>query len=189
MDGNGNSALWVAGTLVSGLAIGGTYRGPMAIPSNFRPGGYIVCALAIDGANLRSANQCGSRAEYVQIGVLEIVDSNSIYVLTGWDAIGLNGTNIPINRGGTWEIKTLDRSRTFVTGVVARSSSGSVNIVANSFWKSRSESSPTYPDNWQAGFSVPNNAIPGSTYKIYWSIKKTDGTTGEYVGGEFIVGS
>ncbi len=189
MDGNGNSAVWVAGTLVSGLAIGGTYKGTISIPMNFKPGGYLVCALAIDAANLRSANQCGSRAEYVQIGVIEVVDANSIYVLTGWEAYGLNGYVIPQNRGGTWEIKTLDRSKTFVTAVVARSKSGSPDIVANSFWKSRSESAGTsYPDNWQAGFSVPSNAITGSVYEIYWSIKKTDGTTGEYVGGSFQVG-
>jgi V8-like Glu-specific endopeptidase len=189
MDGNGNSALWVAGTLVSGLAIGGTYRGPMAIPSNFRPGGYIVCALAIDGANLRSANQCGSRAEYVQIGVIEIVDPLSIYVLTGWEVAGFSGSVIPLNRGGTWEIKTLDKSKTFVTGVVARSSPGLPIITANSFWKSRSEYLSTSPDNWQAAFSVPANAVPGSSYKIYWSIRKSDGTTGEYVGGDFMVTS
>lgn len=188
MDGNGNSLTWVAGTLVSGLSISGTFKGTIAIPINFRPGGYIVCALAIDAANLRSANQCGSRAEYVQIGVIEVVDGNSIYALTGWEASALNGGVIPQNRGGTWEIKTLDRSKTFVTAVVARSKTGSPDIVANSFWKSRSESVGGGPDNWQAGFSVPSNAITGSVYEIFWSIKKTDGATGEYVGGGFQVG-
>ena len=190
MDGSGNSALWVAGTLTSGLAISGTFKGTLSIPASFRAGGYIVCATAIDAANLRSANQCGSRAEYVQIGVIEIVDPNSIYVLTGWEASPLNGSVLPINRGGTWEIKTLDRSKTFITAVVARSSTGSPDIVANSFWKSRSESAgTTNPDNWQAGFSVPSNAIPGSLYTIYWSVKKSDGSTGEYSGGTFTVTS
>jgi hypothetical protein len=189
MDGSGNSLAWVGGTLISGLAINGTFKGTLGIPANFRPGGYLVCALAIDAANLRSANQCGSRAEYVQIGVLEVVDANSIYVLTGWEVSGLNGSVLPINRGGTWEIKTLDKSNTFVTAVVARADNGSPNIAANSFWKSRSESASSAPDNWQAGFSVPSSAIPGSAYRIYWSIKKSDGTVGEYVGGEFIVSS
>lgn len=187
MDGNGNSALWVGGTLVSGLPINGTFKGPMAIPANFAVGGYLVCALAIDAANLRSANQCGSRAEYVQIGVLEVVDPKSIYVLTGWEVIGLNGGAIPINRGATWEIKTLDKSKTYVTAVVAKSDSGSVDIPANSFWKSRSESLSTSPDNWQAAFSIPSNAIPGSVYTIYWSIKQSDGKTGVYSGGQFTV--
>jgi V8-like Glu-specific endopeptidase len=189
MDGNGSSLAWVGGTLVSGLATNGTFKGTLGIPINFKPGGYLVCALAIDKENLRSANQCGSRAEYVQIGVLEVVDSNSIYVLTGWEAAGLNGFVIPPNRGGTWEIKTLYRGNKFVTAVVARSKSGSPDIVANRFWKSRSESAgSTYPDNWQASFDVPSTAIVGSVYDIYWSIPKSDGTTGEYVGGSFRVG-
>lgn len=188
MDGNGNSLAWVSGSLVSGLSISGIFKGTISIPNTFKTGGYIVCALAIDAANLRSANQCGSRAEYVQIGVIEVVDPNSIYVLTGWEASALNGSVIPQNRGGTWEIKTLDRSKTFVTAVVARSKTGSPDIVANSFWKSRSESVGGGPDNWQAGFSVPSTAITGSFYEIFWSIKKTDGTTGEYVGGGFQVG-
>jgi hypothetical protein len=187
MDGAGNSLLWGAGTLSSGLAIGGTFKTTIAIPSNFRVGGYIVCATAIDGANLRSANQCGSRPEYVQIGVLEVVDPNSMYFITGWDVAALNGTVIPTNRGGTWEIKTLDHSNSYVTSVVAKSDSGSPDIVANSFWKSRSEYLVTAPDNWQAGFSVPGNAIPGSYYKIYWTVKKSDGSTGTYSGGYFTV--
>jgi hypothetical protein len=74
-----------------------------------------------------------------------------------------------------------------VTSVVAKSDSGSPDIPANSFWKSRSESASNYPDNWQAGFSVPENAVPGSLYRIYWSIKQSDGKTGVYVGGEFSV--
>ena len=189
MDGNGNSLAWVGGTLVSGLTTNGTFKGTLGIPANFKPGGYLVCALAIDAANLRSANQCGSRAEYVQIGVIEVVDANSIYVLTGWEAFGLNGYIIPQNRGGMWEIKTLDRSNTFVTAVAARSKSNSPEIKAISFWKSRSESAGTrYPDNWQARFDVPSNAVIGSVYDIYWLIKGTDGTTGEYVGGSFQVG-
>lgn len=189
MDGAGNSLLWAAGALSSGLAIGGTFKATISIPSNFRVGGYIVCATVVDGSNLRSANQCGSRAEYVQIGVLEVVDPNSIYFITGWDAAALNGTVIPINRGGTWQIATLDHSKTFVTGVVARSDSGSPDIVANSFWKSRSEYLATAPDNWQAGFSVPEIASPGSLYKIYWTIKKSDGSVGTYSGGYFTVGN
>ncbi len=188
IDGGGDSASWVAGTLVSGLPINGTFRGTLQIPLTFRAGGYLVCALAIDAANLRSANQCGSRAEYVQIGVLEVVDQSSIYVLTGWEAHGLNGGVIPKNRGGSWEIKTLDRSSTYVTAVVAKSNSGSPDIPANSFWKSRSESSPSYPENWQASFSVPENAISGSVYNIFWSIKASNGMTGVYSGGSFTVG-
>jgi secreted trypsin-like serine protease len=188
MDGNGNSLAWVGGTLVSGLAINGTFKGTLGIPANFKPGGYLVCALAIDLANLRSANQCGSRAEYVQIGVLEVVDANSIYVLTGWDVSGFNGNKVGINSGLTFEIKTLDRSNTFVTAVVAKSDSGSPDIPAYRFWKSRSEVPGTpYPENWQALFNIPANVVLGSAYKIYWTIKQTNGNTGVYVGGDFLI--
>jgi hypothetical protein len=83
----------------------------------------------------------------------------------------------------------MDRSSTFVTGVVARASNGSPEIKANSFWRSSNNSPGSiYPDTWQARFDVPSNAILGSVYRFYWSIRKTDGITGEYVGGEFIVG-
>jgi V8-like Glu-specific endopeptidase len=188
MDGNGNSVAWVGGTLVSGLAINGTFKGTLGIPANFKPGGYLVCALAIDAANLRSANQCGSRAEYVQIGVLEVVDANSIYVLTGWDVSGLNGSKVGVNSGLMFEIKTLDRSNTFVTAVVAKSDSGSPDITAYRFWKSRSEVPGTpYPENWQALFNIPANVVLGSVYKIYWTIKQTNGNTGVYVGGDFLI--
>jgi hypothetical protein len=188
MDGNGNSVAWVGGTLVSGLAINGTFKGTLGIPVNFKPGGYLVCALAIDAANLRSANQCGSRAEYVQIGVIEVVDANSIYVLTGWEVSGLNGSTVRANSGLNFEIKTLDRSSTFVISVVAKSDSGSPDIIAYRFWKSRSEQPGTlYPENWQALFNVPSNVIVGSVYKIYWTIKQSNGNTGTYVGGDFVI--
>ena len=179
----------VGGTLVSGLAINGTFKGTLGIPLNFKPGGYLVCAIAIDAANLRSANQCGSRAEYVQIGVIEVVDASSIYVLTGWEVSGLNGSTVTTNSGLNFEIKTLDRSNTFVISVVAKSDSGSPDIIAYRFWKSRSEQPGTlYPDNWQALFNVPSNVIVGSIYKIYWTIKQSNGNTGTYVGGDFVIG-
>jgi V8-like Glu-specific endopeptidase len=188
MDGNGNSVAWVGGTLVSGLAINGTFKGTLGIPVNFKPGGYLVCALAIDAANLRSANQCGSRAEYVQIGVIEVVDANSIYVLTGWEVSGLNGNTVGVGRGLNFEIKTLDRSNTFLASVVAKSESGSPDIIASRFWKSRSEQPGTrYPDNWQALFEIPSNVIPKSLYKIYWTINLGNGNTGTYVGGDFVI--
>jgi V8-like Glu-specific endopeptidase len=188
IDGDGNSLAWVGGTLVSGLAINGTFKGTLGIPTNFKPGGYLVCALAIDAANLRSASQCGSRAEYVQIGVIEVVDANSIYVLTGWEVSGLNGHTVGVGRGLNFEIKTLDRSNTFLASVVAKSESGSPDIIASRFWKSRSEQPGTrYPDNWQTLFEIPSNVIPKSLYKIYWTINLGNGNTGTYVGGDFVI--
>jgi hypothetical protein len=105
------------------------------------------------------------------------------------DAYALNGQVIPQGRGGSWEIKTFDRSENYLQGAVARATTGAPSINARSFFKSRGESAgSSIPDSWQALFEVTNGAPSGTIYKIYWLIREVSGITREYVSEGFSVG-
>jgi secreted trypsin-like serine protease len=72
IDGNGNSASFVGGALVSGTVQDGTYQGSLSVPAGFTAGRYLICAIAISSTNKRSASQCGSRSEYVKVAELQV---------------------------------------------------------------------------------------------------------------------
>ena len=163
--------------LISGNNLDGTYQATIntSVPG-YANGGTFTVGVQIGGNNRIT--------EWKVIGTFIL----SVPVST-IDTYPLNGVVIGGGRGGTWAFQTFDRARNLLVTAVARSSNGGPNIIAARFLKSRSESTnSSYPDEWQATFEVPNGTLNGTVYKIYWTLRNTDGTTREYSGGEFRVG-
>ena len=163
--------------LISGNNLDGTYQATIntSVPG-YANGGTFTVGVQIGGNNRIT--------EWKVIGTFIL----SVPVST-IDTYPLNGVVIGGGRGGTWAFQTFDRASNLLVTAVARSSNGGPNIIAARFLKSRSESTnSSYPDEWQATFEVPNGTLNGTVYRIYWTLRNTDGTTREYSGGEFRVG-
>jgi hypothetical protein len=182
IDSSGNSASTGTGALVSGTIQDGTYQASLLVPQVFSSGRYLICAYAVNSKDMRSASQCGGRSQYVQVAEVQV---NGVLVIT---TVALNGGVIGQGRGGTWEIKTFDRSNNYVQAAVAKANNGAPDINAARIIKSASNSDARYPDAWQATFEVNNSAPNGTVYTIHWTLRQGDGTTIQGIGGEFRVG-
>jgi hypothetical protein len=182
IDSSGNSASISTGALVSGTTQDGTYQASLLVPQVFSSGRYLICAYAVNSKDMRSASQCGGRIQYVQVAEVQI---NGVLVIS---PVALNGDVIGQGRGGTWEIKTFDRSNNYVQGAVAKANNGAPDINAARIIKSASNNDARYPDSWQALFEVTNGAPNGTIYTIHWTLRQGDGTTIQGIGGQFRVG-
>ena len=164
---------------VSGTATDGIWSVTLSIPSANSAGTYTISGFVQDALAKGSG--------YIPVGTVSVTAAPVAQLTI--DAYALNGIVIPQGRGGEWEIKTFDRSNNYLQSAVARASSGTPNITASRFLKSRGESAgSSIPDAWKALFEVTNGAPSGTIYKIYWSLREEDGTTREYVSDGFRVG-
>ena len=182
IDSNGNQVGNVTGALISGTTQDGTYQASLQVPQIFSSGRYLICAWAVNSKDMRSASQCGSRSEYVQVAEIQV---SGVLVI---ETVALNGVVIGQGRGGTWEMKTFDRSNNYVQGAVAKANNGAPDINAASIIKSSNNSNASYPDAWQVRFEVNNSAPNGTIYTIHWTLRQGDGATLQGIGGEFRVG-
>jgi hypothetical protein len=126
IDSNGNSASWVGGALVSGTVQDGTYQGSLSVPANFAAGRYLICAIAISSNNKRSASQCGSRSEYVQVAELQVNTAPIIITPSKYSGTDAYSGIVSPGRGQFWELGFQNA----VSVSVVASSPGETDIVA-----------------------------------------------------------
>ena len=167
-------------TRISGNSTDGIYEATITLSSNQTAGTFTYW--------IEAGTDNGRAGLRVDVPMVIVAATPTIYELTGWDVTG--GGSLPRGRSTTFEIKTMDRSNTFVLSVVAKSLTGLPDKQVNRFWKSRGEAAGTiYPDSWQAYFEIFDTDIPGSAYQLYWTIKQSNGAINVYIGGNLSVSS
>jgi hypothetical protein len=96
------------------------------VPANFAAGRYLICAIAISSNNKRSASQCGSRSEYVQVAELQVNTAPIIITPSKYSGTDAYSGIVSPGRGQFWELGFQNA----VSVSVVASSPGETDIVA-----------------------------------------------------------
>jgi hypothetical protein len=190
IDSNGNSASWVGGALVSGTVRDGTYQGSLSVPTNFTPGRYLICAIAISSTNRRSASQCASRSEYVQVAELQVTAAPVAAPIkySGTDAY--SGI-VPPGRGQIWE----SGFQNAVSVSVVASSPGETSIVApfSSSWggtvvNAVADGMSAGQKLYRVAIYVPVGTPKNKLFTLTWTATSASGQTLVVTEGSFDTG-